>query len=65
MIKNVGKVDAYIRYAIGLIFIVLAVVFSNWWLLIPAGAAFVTGALGTCGLYALFGISTCKLEDPK
>lgn len=64
MKKNVGTIDSYIRYGIGIVFIVLAV-FYSWWLLIPAAIAIATGALGTCGLYRLFGINTCKLPTPK
>lgn len=64
MKKNVGKTDAYIRYGLGVVFIVLAVVYS-WWFVIPAAISIATGALGTCGLYSLFGVNTCKLKDQK
>ena len=60
--KNVGKNDTYIRYAVGLVFLVLAIVWS-WWFVIPAVISIVTGYLGFCGLYSLFGINTCKLKD--
>jgi len=67
MKKNVGKTDAYIRYGLGVVFLVLAVILQGWYwlLLVPAVLAIATGALGFCGLYSLFGISTCKLEDQK
>ncbi len=61
MKKNVGKTDTYIRYAVGVVLIVLAIVWS-WWLLIPAAIAIATGYFGTCGLYSLFGINTCKIK---
>lgn len=64
MQKNVGKTDSYIRYGVGLVFIVLAY-FISWWLLIPAALAIVTGAVGQCGLYRLFGINTCKFEPTE
>lgn len=65
MEKNVGKLDAIIRYAIGGVLIVLAVVLQVWWLLIPAAIAIATGALGRCGLYKLFGINTCGVKKSK
>lgn len=61
MKKNVGKTDQYIRYALGVIFIVLAVVWT-WWMLIPAAISIVTAAVGRCGLYKLIGINTCKVN---
>jgi len=65
MEKNVGKLDAIIRYAIGGVLIVLAIVLQVWWLLIPAAIAIATGALGRCGLYKLFGINTCGVKKSK
>lgn len=62
MKKNVGKTDTYIRYGLGVVFIVLAIVWS-WWFAIPAVIAIATGYFGFCGLYSLFGISTCKLKE--
>ncbi len=67
MTRNVGSVDRGIRIAIGVILLVVGFV-------VPMGAVWktvvfilgaislVTGAVGTCGLYALFGISTRKGE---
>jgi len=63
MKKNVGKVDSYIRFALGIGFIILAFTVSLWFL-IGAGIAIVTALTGMCPLYTLFGISTCKVE-PK
>lgn len=61
MKKNVGKTDSYIRYGVGVVLVVLAIVWT-WWLAIPAVIAFATGYFGTCGLYSLFGINTCKIK---
>lgn len=61
MKKNVGKTDTYIRYALGVVFAVLAVLWQ-WWMVIPALIAFATGYFGVCGLYKLVGINTCKLQ---
>ncbi len=62
MKKNVGKIDSYVRYAIGAVLLVLTFVLDIWWLAIPAVIAILTGALGVCGLYKIFGINTCKIE---
>lgn len=64
MKKNVGKKDTYIRYAIGVVLVVLAI-FWKWWLAIPAVVAFATGYFGVCGLYSLFGINTCKVKTEE
>jgi hypothetical protein len=63
MEKNVGRVDQIIRYLLGAILIVLAVLIPFWWLLIPAVISIGTAALGRCGLYKLFGINTCKIDN--
>ena len=67
MIHNVGSADRAIR-------IILAVVLVAVGLFVPVGStlrivlfiiaaiALITGLLSTCGLYALFGISTRKSE---
>jgi uncharacterized membrane protein len=61
--KNVGKVDQIIRYIIGAVLIVLAFVLPLYWLLIPAVIAIFTAVFSFCGLYRLFGINTCKIEN--
>ncbi|MCF7926681.1 MAG: DUF2892 domain-containing protein [Candidatus Izimaplasma sp.] len=64
MKKNVGKEDAYVRYALAIVFLVLAILYSYWFLIGTVILA-LTGFLGTCGLYSLFGINTCKIDPPK
>lgn len=64
MKKNVGKIDKIIRIVVGLLFIVSAIIWS-WWLLIPAAISIATAIMGTCGLYSLFGINTCKLKNKE
>ncbi len=65
MTRNVGTVDRVIRVLVGLVLISL--VFwgpqTNWgWIgLIPL----VTGLVGSCPAYKLFGLSTCPLEQKK
>lgn len=61
MEKNVGKNDKIIRYILAGVFLILSYMIS-WWFIIPAGIAFLTGFLGICGLYKLFGINTCKIK---
>lgn len=61
--KNVGKVDQIIRYIIGAVLIVLAFVLPLYWLLIPAAISIFTAVFSFCGLYRLFGINTCKIEN--
>jgi len=56
--QNVGMVDRIVRIVLAVIFIVLALVWSAWWF-IPAIIALVTGIVGWCGLYTLFGWNTC------
>jgi len=64
MKKNVGKVDKIIRLVLGVVFIVLSPLVS-YWFLIPAALMIGTALLGTCGIYSLFGISTCKVKTDK
>lgn len=58
---NIGKTDRIIRVLIGLIVIVIGVYLKSWWGAIGLVPIF-TAAIGWCGLYTLFGISTCKAK---
>ena len=66
--KNVGSMDRVIRIGLGLA--LLAGFFLNgdaaysWLYLVGGLVALATGALSSCGLYSIIGVSTCKL-DPK
>jgi hypothetical protein len=62
MKQNVGKTDKIIRFIVGVLFIVAAAIWT-WWLLIPAVISIVTAFTGTCALYSLFGINTCKIKN--
>lgn len=64
MKKNVGPTDRIIRLILGAIIIIIGAIFNSWWGLIGV-LVFLTGIIGWCGLYALFGISTCKEKVPK
>lgn len=58
--QNVGMADRIVRIVLAVVFIILALVHSAWWF-IPAVIALVTGIVGWCGLYTLFGWNTCPL----
>ncbi len=64
MQKNVGKVDQIVRYALALVFAVLAFVVSYFFFIGTALMLF-TAFFGTCGIYRLFGINTCKFDKNK
>ncbi|UCE25132.1 MAG: DUF2892 domain-containing protein [Candidatus Zixiibacteriota bacterium] len=62
MNANVGGVDRAIRVILGIVILALGFYYGSWWGLVglvPLG----TGLFSRCGLYALFGISTCKLSE--
>jgi len=61
--QNVGMADRIVRIILAVVFIILALVYSAWWF-IPAVIALVTGIVGWCGLYTLFGWNTCSKEKP-
>jgi len=58
---NIGKTDRIIRALIGLIVIAVGVYLKSWWGAIGLVPLF-TAAIGWCGLYTLFGMSTCKAK---
>jgi hypothetical protein len=61
--KNVGTIDRVLRVVVGLA--LLAGFFLNAeaayrWLYLIGIIPLATGLLGTCGLYSVFGINTCR-----
>jgi len=58
---NIGTTDRIVRVIIGLIVIAGGYYLSSWWGVIGLLPIF-TSATGWCGLYTLFGISTCKTK---
>jgi len=62
MKTNVGNVDKVIRIVAGLASIVLGIVF-HWGFYFLGAALIVTAFTGMCGIYALFGISTCPRKS--
>jgi hypothetical protein len=62
MKKNLGQVDKIARIAVGLLLIALTLLgtIGVWgWIGV---ILLVTGVMGTCPAYSLFGFSTCSLE---
>ncbi len=62
MKRNVGGADRAVRIIAGIVIIALGVYFKSWWGVIGV-IPLATGLVGFCGLYTLFGISTCPLKD--
>ncbi|KPK83167.1 MAG: hypothetical protein AMS25_00755 [Gemmatimonas sp. SM23_52] len=64
MKSNVGGVDRAIRIVLGIVLLVVAYLWLSGALMIIAyivGAiALITGLVGWCALYTVFGINTCK-----
>lgn len=69
MIKNVGKIDKVIRVIIAIVAAYFAWKggFEAAWvstvLWVVAVVMLLTALLGTCGLYSIFGINTCKRKE--
>lgn len=60
--KNIGTLDRVVRFCIGIILFVLAVVTSwNPFLLFISGFAVFEAIFSWCGLYAALGKNTCPL----
>lgn len=63
MNANVGGIDRILRIVLGLVLIALTLagIIGAWgWLgVVPL----VTGAIGFCPLYPLFGLSTCPMRN--
>ncbi len=64
MKTNISKADRWIRIIIGLAILVLGLAFKSWWGLLGL-LPLATAAMGYCGLYSLFGISTCASKKTK
>lgn len=67
MTTNVGTLDRVVRIALAVIFSTLYVTgtvsgAAGIVVLLLGGGLLVTALVGTCGIYALFGISTCSVK---
>jgi hypothetical protein len=58
MKTNVGQFDKVIRIVIGLVSLVLGIVL-HWGFYLLGAMLIMTAFTGFCGLYALFGMTTC------
>jgi hypothetical protein len=59
--RNEGRFDRALRVGAGLVLLALGLTFGSWWGLVGL-VPLVTGLVGYCPVYALFGISTCPLD---
>lgn len=65
--RNVGNIDRVIRIAAGLALFFAAYTTGGTAAVVLAIAgviALATGLVGWCGLYALLGINTCRIDKP-
>lgn len=68
MKKNVGTIDAIVRFiiAVGIGVLIYREILTGAWAIvlgIAAGALLITGLVGWCGIYALLGIRTCPKKE--
>jgi hypothetical protein len=61
MKKNVGSIDQIIRIIIAFAIFVVAYLNHSWWGLLGL-IPLVTALIGWCPIYAILGISTCKVK---
>ena len=59
--KNAGSIDRGLRVIIGLALVAWAVFGGPVWAWIGV-VPLLTGAIGSCPAYSIFGISTCSLK---
>jgi len=62
MKANIGSIDKTIRVIVGMIIIAIGVITESWWGLLGV-LPILTAFTGFCGLYALLGVSTCKVPS--
>ena len=63
MKQNVGSIDRFVRIAIGIMLLALILVLEGnvrWWGLVGL-VPLLTGIFGTCPLYSMVGMSTCRI----
>ena len=70
MTHNVGSTDRIVRFVVAAAALVIALVVGagsvgGIILLAVAAIMAVTGAVGTCPLYRLVGVNTCKIRPAK
>lgn len=63
--KNMGNIDRAIRIGVGLALLIAFFMLPDMglrWVLLIGIVPLVTGLVGSCPAYSIFGISTCKLR---
>ncbi|MBK8218349.1 MAG: DUF2892 domain-containing protein [Myxococcales bacterium] len=63
--KNTHVIDRAVRIVLGLVGLTLVFVGPKTWLGLIGLVPLATGLLGSCPLYTLFGIGTCKVPATK
>ncbi len=59
---NVGTTDRVIRIILGIVILAIGYAYQSWWGLIGL-IPLITGAIGWCGLYSVFHISTVSKKQ--
>jgi type IV secretory pathway TrbD component len=62
MQQNIGIQDRMVRIIFGLAFVGLAFYWRCWFSAAVGLVLLLTAAIGWCGLYQLFKISTCRIK---
>lgn len=62
MKANVGTIDRVLRVIAALVLASIAYTQSIGWLYVVAAVVLATAVFSRCGLYALFGMSTCPIK---
>lgn len=60
--QNVGGIDKILRIVLGVAAMGGGIYTQTWWLVGVGALIALTGLLGRCGLYYLFGINTCPVK---
>jgi hypothetical protein len=61
MEKNVGGVDRTLRIILGIMIIGAGIYYKSWWGLIGL-VILISGIFGSCMLYELLGVNTCRVK---
>jgi len=59
--KNAGGIDRILRIIVGLAIVAWGFYAKNWWGVVGA-VPLLTGLIGWCPAYTLFGIKTCSVS---
>ena len=62
--KNSGSIDRVLRIVVGLAVVGWGVYSKNWWGAVGV-VPLLTGLIGWCPAYTLFGLNTCPTKTKK